>query len=69
MAYRVYSRNLIYNPIEQVLYNRGVASPSKMEKLIHPTAESVNSPYLLDNIERAARTVLAEIVLGHQMHI
>jgi hypothetical protein len=69
VAYRVYSRNLTFNPVEQVLYNRGIASPSEMDKLIHPTAESVHSPYLLNNIEWAVRAVLTEIVLGHRVHI
>ena len=68
MAYRVYSRNLTFNPVEQVLYNRGVTNPSEMDKLIHPTAESTHSPYLLNNIECAARAVLTAIVLGHRIH-
>lgn len=39
-----------------------------MDKLIHPTAESTHSPYLLNNIECAARAILTGIVLGHRIH-
>ena len=58
----------ITSPVAQVLLNRGI-SQAEIPQFLYPSDECIISAYKLDNIELAAKTILAALILQQDIYI
>lgn len=69
MNYKVYQRNYNLSLLDQVLYNRGIASEKERIQFLHPTEDVINNKYELENIIVAAKELCRALAKKEHIHI